>query len=156
MTENWYLAEVAGNREAVVAYTLRCLDLEAFLPLILQMERISQRTKQRELVARPTLPGYVFFKAEPNQVQDVNAIRDVKGIFKSPQGEFVTVPPRQMVPFMVAHDQWHIEAREAYRRGRKIKGVAPKPKFRKLTREVLEDFIRTNFRGDSIELSEVA
>jgi transcription antitermination factor NusG len=156
MTEQWYIAEVSPNREAMVAFTIRCMGLEPFLPLLLQTERISPRTRQKELTARPTLPGYVFFKTEPQYLSEVNAIRDLRGIVKGAGREFITVPPRQMVPFMIAHDQWHIEAREAYRRGRQIRSSGPKPKFQAMTKDVLEEFMRTHFRLSEVELAEVA
>jgi len=156
MTENWYLAEVHSNREAVVAYTMRCLAIEAFLPLLLQTERVSARTRQKELVARPALPGYLFFKTTPDRVTDANAIRDLKGVIRSPMGELVTIPPRQMVPFIIAHDEWQVKARNAYRGGLHIRSAGPKPKFRAMTKDVLEEFMRTHFLPDEVNLVEAA
>lgn len=156
MIENWYLAEVSSNREASVAYTMRCLDIEAFLPLLLQTERISARTRQKELVARPALPGYLFFKTTPDRVTDANAIRDLKNIIRSPAGEFVTIPPRQMVQFIIAHDQWQVKARNAYRGGLRIRSAGPKPKFRAMTKDVLEEFMRTHFLPEQVDLADVA
>ena len=106
---NWYLAEVHMNREAMVAYTMRCLGIEPFLPLILRMERISTRTKRRELAAVPALQGYLFFRTEPDWITDVDAIRDVKGIFKaSDKMAYATIPDREMQSFILAHDKWPI------------------------------------------------
>lgn len=140
MTESWYLAEVHPNREAAVAFTMRCLDIEPFIPLMLQTERISMRTKQRELSAKPVIMGYVFFRTAPDFLSSVNAIRDLKGIFQDGFGNYVTIPPRQMVPFIANNEAWVAEARERHRRGRKI-NAGPKPKFRKMTEEALKEWI---------------
>lgn len=154
--ENWYIAEVHNRREAVVAYTLTCLDIKPFLPLILRAERVSNRTRQKEITAAPSLPGYVFFSTFRERVPDVNAIRDVKAIVSEGPGLYVTVPARQMLPFIDAHDRWHMEAREAFRRGRGLPGSGPRPKFQAMTKEVLAEYMRTHFRSGADDLAEVA
>lgn len=145
MIENWYLAEVHDNREAAVAFTLRCLAIEPFLPLSLQTERISARTRRQEIIARPALLGYVFFRASLNRVQDANDIRDVKRIFADDAGRYITVPDAQMDRFMASHDRWQEKALQAHMSRRKMGSAGPKKKFVKLTPEILKDFMKTHF-----------
>ena len=149
MTESWYLAEVHPNREAAVAFTMRCLDIEPFVPLILQTERISARTRRKELNSRPLIAGYVFFRTDVSRVDDANAIKDVRGLSVH-EGEYITIPDRKMVQFIMAHDQWIADARASYRRGRLIKNTAPKAKFQKMTPELLKRFMETYY-GDTMQ-----
>lgn len=154
---NWYLAEVYSNREAMVAYTMRCLDVEPFLPLVLRTERVSPRTREKELAAYPAIPGYLFFKTTPDMVQDVNTIRDVKDIFKAADMlTYATIPDRQMQAFIDAHDSWHDEAFRAHMCRRQIRSAGQKPKFKVMTGDVLREIMETLFPADSVNLAEVA
>lgn len=153
---NWYLAEVHANREAIVAYTMRCLGIEPFLPLILRMERISTRTKRLELAAVPALQGYLFFRTEPEWITDVDAIRDVKGIFKaSDKLAYATIPDREMQSFILAHDKWHEQALKAHMCRREIR-PANKPKFKAMTEDTLKEIMATLFPAEAMDLAEVA
>ena len=154
---NWYLAEVHANREAMVAYTMRCLEVEPFLPLILRTERVSPRTRQKELASYPAIPGYVFFRTSPDMVPDINTIRDVKDIFKAAdQLTYATVPDRQMQAFIDAHAKWHDGAFRAHLCRRQIRAAGQKPKFKAMTGDVLAEIMRTLFPAESIDLAEVA
>ena len=153
---NWYLAEVHMNREAIVAYTMRCLGIEPFLPLILRTERVSPRTRRKELAAVPALQGYLFFRTDPQWISDVDGIRDVKGIFTAADKQsYATIPDRQMKAFIQSHDKWHEEALKAHMCRREIR-PANKPKFKAMTEDALKEIMATLFPAESLELSEVA
>ena len=153
--ENWYIAEVHNRREAVVAYTLTCLDIAVPAPHPQSRARLKPHPAEGNH-RRPKPPGYVFFSTFRERVPDVNAIRDVKAIVSEGPGLYVTVPARQMLPFIDAHDRWHMEAREAFRRGRGLPGSGLRPKFQAMTKEVLAEYMRTHFRSGADDLAEVA
>lgn len=154
---NWYLAETHTNREAMVAYTMRCLDIEPFLPLILRTERVSPRTRQKELASFPAIPGHVFFKASPDMIQDVNTIKDVKGIFKAADmTSYAVVPERQMQAFIDAHDRWHDDALKAHLCRRQIRPAGQKKRFKPMDEASLKEIMDTLFPEESVELASVA
>lgn len=138
--QQWYCAEVISSLEAIIAFTMRYVGVEPFLPLQLHANRVSGRTKRKELTAKPELPGYLFFKATQDTLMDVRGIRGVQKVLSSPLGEAVAIPCHQMEVFMAEHDKWISDAIEAHRRGRQIKN-GRKVKFRKMTPELLKEYL---------------
>ena len=141
---HWYVAEVSVNREAMVAFTLRCIDMEPFLPLELDTQRISHRTKRRELATRLWTPGYIFFRTTVDRLPDAMAVRDLNHVLTTPDGEVLRASEAQMARFIREHDAM-IEAEKAsYHRGQ-LRARQKKAKWQKPSREVFAQYMEENF-----------
>lgn len=155
MTESWYLAEVKDGSAPIVAFTMSCLEITAYVPATLRTERISNRTKRKEIAAPPVIDGYVFFLANREQLENAEAIKGVRQIKADKAGNYLAIPKTQMEAFQEMIEAWLQDSRERLRRGKQIK-APPKPKFRKDVREALEEFMANAFGPDTDAMQEAA
>lgn len=143
-TQHWYVAEVAVNHEAVVAFTLRHIEIEPFLALELDTQRVSARTKQREVTTRLWAPGYIFLRTTQDRLQDARRVRYVLDILSTPEGQPLTATESQMARFIAEHNRLLEEERTAYYR-RQAKATQSKAKYKKMDKAVLLEYMRDTF-----------
>src|ERR1700721_1874324 len=75
--ESWYGLQTRPRHEKIVAQRLEQRGVKAFLPLITETHRWSDRKKTVEL---PLFSCYVFAKFKPNRTERLRALR-VEGVF---------------------------------------------------------------------------
>jgi transcription antitermination factor NusG len=90
----WYALLTRARHEKIVAHRLRERGVTAFLPLVSEMRRWSDR---RKLVESPLFSCYVFAKLLPTGEGRLNALR-IDGVFSlvGTRGEGTPIPDEQI------------------------------------------------------------
>jgi transcriptional antiterminator NusG len=90
----WFAVRTRSRHEKIVAHQLRSQDVTAFLPLVTQVHRWSDR---RKVVQVPLFPGYTFVRVVPSTEQYVRVLR-VHGVsnFVGVRGEGTPIPDKQI------------------------------------------------------------
>ncbi len=92
--ESWYALHTRPRHEKIVAHRLEERGVTAFLPLIKEVHRWSDRKKTLQL---PLFTCYVFAKFTPNRSERLRMLR-VDGVFGlvGAKGEGTPIPDAQM------------------------------------------------------------
>jgi transcriptional antiterminator NusG len=90
----WYAVRTRSRHEKMVADQLQSHDITAFLPLVTQVHRWSDR---RKTVQVPLFPGYTFVRVVPSAEQYVRVLR-VYGVssFVGVRGQGTPIPDKQI------------------------------------------------------------
>jgi len=91
---NWYALLTRARHEKIVAHRLRERGITAFLPLVAQVRRWSDRRKTVEF---PLFSCYVFAKLSPTSEGRLTALR-IDGVFSlvGTRGEGTPIPDEQI------------------------------------------------------------
>jgi len=92
--ENWYALHTRPRHEKIVARRLEERGVTAFLPMVTEVHRWSDRKKK---VETPLFSCYVFAKFVPNRTERLRVLR-VEGVFSlvGAQGEGAPIPDMQI------------------------------------------------------------
>jgi transcription antitermination factor NusG len=95
----WFAVRTRSRHEKIVANQLRSRGVTAFLPLVTQVHRWSDR---RKLVQVPLFPGYTFVQVVPSSEQYIRVLR-VHGVssFVGVRGEGTPIPDKQIADIQV-------------------------------------------------------
>ena len=95
----WFAVRTRSRHEKIVATQLRSRGVTAFLPLVTQVHRWSDRKKTVEV---PLFPGYTFVQIVPSSEQYVRVLR-VNGVssFVGVRGEGTPIPDKQIADIQV-------------------------------------------------------
>jgi transcription antitermination factor NusG len=93
-TEHWYGLQTRPRHEKMVAQRLEERGVTAFLPLVTEVRRWSDRKKSVQL---PLFSCYVFAKFAPNRTERLRVLR-VDGVFGlvGDRGEGAAIPEEQI------------------------------------------------------------
>ncbi len=93
-TEHWYGLQTRPRHEKMVAQRLEERGVTAFLPLVTEVRRWSDRKKSVQL---PLFSCYVFAKFAPNRAERLRVLR-VDGVFGlvGDRGEGAAIPEEQI------------------------------------------------------------
>lgn len=141
----WRVIRIVTGKEAVVNRALLRRNLETYLPMEVRSYRPSKHTKRRVCMEVPLIPR-VLFAALPVEAPSLSKHRYVTGLQRDVTGELVTIPQRQMVSFMTAHQTWLCEQREKHRAGQAVK--ATKKKRSMSWEEGLKEIMKDLFNVD--------
>jgi transcriptional antiterminator NusG len=95
----WFAVRTRSRHEKIVAHQLGSQGVSAFLPLVTQVHRWSDRKK---MVQVPLFPGYAFVRVVPSSEQYVRVLR-VYGVssFVGVRGEGTPIPDKQIADIQV-------------------------------------------------------
>jgi transcription antitermination factor NusG len=95
----WFAVRTRSRHEKIVANQLRSRGVTAFLPLVTQVHRWSDRKK---IVEVPLFPGYTFVRVVPSSEQYLRVLR-VYGVssFVGVRGEGTPIPDKQIADIQV-------------------------------------------------------
>jgi transcription antitermination factor NusG len=99
---NWYAVQTRSRHEKKVADEIQDKGISAFLPLVTQIHRWSDRRKEVDL---PLFPGYVFVRTSPSPDARISVLRTpgVAG-FVGSQGRGTPIPDKQIEDIRVILD----------------------------------------------------
>jgi transcription antitermination factor NusG len=93
-SESWYALQTRSRHEKIVAQRLEERGVTAYLPLLNEVHRWSDRKKSVEL---PLFSSYVFARFAPNRTERLRALR-VEGVvgLVGARGEGSPIPEEQI------------------------------------------------------------
>jgi transcription antitermination factor NusG len=154
--KKWFIAETTANREAIVAFALKCFEIETYLPLSLQSERVIVHKRQKEIACRASIPRLVFFKAETRSVHDVLKIKDVMDVIRMATGQPATISDREMTMIKSHHSSLLFEAVDAHNKGKTIRSQKQKDRTVKMDKDSLMEWLQKNMGIQDLEAEKIA